>query len=412
VSAGGVAITGLGVVAPNGDSVERFWANCLGGVSGIDRIQKVDCSGLDVDYGGEVVGFDATRYVSRRDAERFDPTQVWTAAAAAMALDDATVDVGSYGPERIGITIGTGAGPLPAHRAAWEADRRAGPKAVSPYYSAAGTTSMCAGVAARTLGILGPTVSASGACATGAVSVVAAAQMLAAGDADLVLAGAADAAISRAGLAAFGHMRALARHDEPRLASRPLDLDRNGFVLAEGAAALVLERPAEARARGARIYACVEGYGIATDASDLVASGSAGIVRAGRLALTRAGTTASDVDHLSLHAAGTRAGDVAEARALHELLGRRAAEIPSTAPKSMLGHAMGTASAFELVLLAKTFETRQVPPTINLDRPDPAIRLQACTRAVSTTVRCALKTSIGLGGVNVALLLRAPSAGR
>jgi 3-oxoacyl-[acyl-carrier-protein] synthase II len=405
----GVAITGLGVVGPNGSSTDRFWANCLAGVSGIDRIEKVDCDGLDVDFGGEVAEFDATRYVSRRDNERFDPTQVWAAGAAAMALEDAGVDVAAFGAERIGITIGTGAGPLPAHRAAWDADRRGGPKAVSPYYSAAGTISMCAGFAARTLGIRGATVSASGACATGAVSVVAAAHMLVGGDADLVVAGGADAAISRAGLATFGHMRALARHGEPRRASRPLDLDRNGFVLAEGAAALVLERPAEARARGARIYACVEGHGIVTDPGDLVASGSDGILRAARLALARAEIGVSDVDHLTLHAAGTRAGDLAEAEALHELLGARAAEVPATAPKSMLGHAMGAASAFELVLLAKTFETGQVPPTINLDRPDPAIRLQASKHAISASIRCALKTSIGLGGTNVALLLRAPS---
>ena len=402
-----VVITGLGVVAPNGVSVENFWANCLAGVSGIDRIAKLDCAGLDVDYGGEIADFDATRYVSRREAERFDPTQVWTAAAAAAALDDAYIDVGAYGAERIGITIGTGAGPLPAHRTAWDADRCDGPTAVSPYYSASGTTSMCAGFAARTLGIRGATISASGACATGAVSVVAAIQMLATGDADLVLAGAVDAAISRAGLATFGHMRALARHGEPQRASRPLDLDRNGFVLSEGAAVLVLERAAEARARGARMYASIEGHGVTTDPDDLVASGAGGILRAGRLALARAGIGAVDVDHLSLHAAATRAGDLAEARALRELLGARAAQVPATAPKSMLGHAMGAASAFELVLLAKTFETGTIPPTINLDRPDPAIRLQADKRAVDTVVRCALKTSVGLGGVNVALVLAA-----
>ncbi len=401
-----IAVTGLGAIAANGHSVDEIWESCVAGRSGIARFRDTDCSGLAVDFGGEIRDFDFGAYVSKRDQLTFDVSQLFATAAARMALEDAG-GLALYDRDRMGVVIGTGAGGLRTHVAMVAAAAAEGLRAVSAYYPAAGSASLAASLPAMSLGLRGPTYGVVGACATAAYGLISAANLLTVGDADLVLAGAVDAVALPTVLAGFENMRSLARHPDPARASRPLDRDRNGLVLAEGAAVLTLERLDSAIARNARIYAVLTGYGMTSDAGDVLSADAAGIERACRGALSRAGQTAASVEHVNLHAAGTRLGDLAEARALHAVLGNRAATIPVTAPKSLFGHAMGAAAGLETIVLMKTFESGLIPPTINLDTPDPEIGLNASNQPVQVRVATALKTNSGLGGLNVALLFEA-----
>lgn len=400
-----IAVTGMGVLAPNGHSVGEFWDNCLAGVSGIARLEYTDCTGLEIDFGGEIKGFDFSPYVSRRDQRNYDFTQLLATAAACAAYDDA--GAADVHPDRLGVVIGTGAGNVPTSFRMTGAIRDGDPKAISPYWAVAGSVAACASLPALALGARGPTFSTCGACATAAYSMVSAVHLLEAGDADVVLAGGVDVLRTPIPIASFENLRALARHPEPARASRPLDLHRNGFVLTEGAAVLTLEPLERARRREARIYGLLVGYGLAGDAGDALAASAEGIARACRLALEKAGASPDEIDHVNLHAAGTRQGDAAEASAIHEVLGERASSIPVTAPKSLFGHAMGAAPGLETVLLLKTLETGVIPPTINLETPDPGIRLSASGQRVDADVRTALKTTLGVGGLNAALVFRA-----
>jgi 3-oxoacyl-[acyl-carrier-protein] synthase II len=398
-----IAITGIGVVAPNGHSLADFWANSLAGVSGVRRLGGAADPACDVEICGHVRDFDPSAYVTRREQLLYDATQINATAAACMALDDAGPSVGTYEPERMGVVIGTGAGPLNATCAAVATLASQGQAALSPYYVPAATVSFCASLPARVLGARGPALGVSASCATAAYCLIAGAQLIAADDADVVLAGATDSAAPTM-LAGFANLRALAHHDDPARASRPLDLERMGFVLSEGAAVFVLERAEVARRRNARIYATLVGYAMTGDAGDIIAAEPDGIARACRQALRKAKIGPGDVDHINLHAAGTRQGDLAEALAIREVFGPRAASIPVTAPKSMLGHALGVASGLETALLLKTLETGSIPPTINLETPDPEIGLNASAQSVKADMRTALKTALGVGGVNAALL--------
>ena len=401
-----IAVTGVGAIAANGNSADEIWVSCVAGRSGIAPLRATDCTGLAVGFGGEIKDFDFGAHVSRRDQLTYDVSQLYATATARMACDDARGSA-AYEPGRIGAVIGTGAGALRTHLAMVRAADADGPRAVSAYYPAAGSASMAASLPAMRLGLRGPTYGVIGACATAAYAVICAAQVLAANDADLMLAGGVDAVALPTVLAGFENMRSLAHHPDPARASRPLDRDRNGLVLAEGAAVLALERLESACARGARIYAVLAGYGMTSDAGEVLSADAAGVERACRIALERAGCTQADVDHVNLHAAGTRLGDLAEAKAMKGVFGKRAATIPVTAPKSLFGHAMGAAAGLETVMLMKTFETGVIPPTINLETPDPEIAVNASNQPVEASIGTALKTSSGLGGLNVALVFQA-----
>jgi 3-oxoacyl-[acyl-carrier-protein] synthase II len=403
-----IAVTGIGALAANGHSPREIWDNCLAGVSGITRFRDVRCAGREVDFGGEITDFDLEPYVAQRYWRMFDLSQLYAAAAAKMAYDDAAA-ADDYDPARIGVVIGTGVGPLRTHDTSSRALDRGGPESVSSHCAPASTVSLAASLPAMVLGIRGPTFGVSGACATAAYNLISAAHLLTAGDADFVLAGSVDAMAIRLGMMAFANMRGLAQHSDPSRASRPLDRDRNGLVLAEGAAVLALERFESAAGRNARIYGVLCGYGMSGDAGNVVAASADGIARACRAALARSSLTAEEIDHVNLHAAGTKQGDLAEAKALHSVFGKRASEIPVTAPKSMLGHAMGAAAGLETILLLNTLETGTIPPTINLENQDSAIDLNASTQSVQRSIRTGLKTSLGLGGLNAALVFQRPS---
>jgi 3-oxoacyl-[acyl-carrier-protein] synthase II len=303
--------------------------------------------------------------------------------------------------------IGTAGGPLETHASVLAAHGADGRRGVPARYPASGSLSLAASLPAMRLGLRGPVITTAAACATFAYAVVAASHLLAAGDADLVLAGAVDTLLTPATIAGFANMRVLASDDDPARACRPLDRARRGLVMSEGGAILALERLEAATRRGAAVRAVLLGYGLTSDAAGVAAPDEAGIGRAAALALERAGVGAGEIDHLNLHAAGTPRGDLAEARALREVLGRRTAEITATAPKSMLGHAMGAASGVETAVLVRSLETGMVPPTLNLDEMDPEIALDATPVARAAPMRTALKTSSGIGGLNAALVLGA-----
>jgi 3-oxoacyl-[acyl-carrier-protein] synthase II len=396
-----IAVTGLGAVASNGRTAGEMWEACLAGRSGVVRLD----AGLPMDIGAPVALDDVLRFVSRRDARLFDASEVVATAAATMALED--VGAHGYAPERVGACIGSGVGPSAAHANAARALDRGGAIAVSAHFPAAGAPSLAASLPAMALGLRGPVLGASGACATAAFDIVSAAHLLGAGDADLVLAGAVDISLEPHIMAGFANMRALARHDDPARACRPLDRARNGLVLADGAAVLALERLDDARRRGARVRAVLRGYGLTSDAGAILAADRDGIARAVRLALARAEIGPDSIDHVNLHAAGTLQGDLAEAQGLRDALGPRACAVPATAPKSLLGHALGAASGLEAVVLVRTLETGIVPPTRNLDDPDPELGLDARAEAREARVRFALKTASGLGGLNAALVFEA-----
>jgi 3-oxoacyl-[acyl-carrier-protein] synthase II len=399
-----IAITGLGAVAANGHDADAIWSACLGGVSGVAPLVHAPRSIPSGAIGAEIRGFDATRFVDRRDLQTFDTTQVLAAACARMALDDCGRP--AHPPERVGAVIGSALGPTATITAGERALADEGVLAVSHYHAAASTISFTASLPAMRLGLRGPVFAASGACATAAYNVVCALQLLEAGDADLMLAGAVDAARVGAILASFANMRqALATGPDPAAACRPLDRDRGGLVFGEGAAVFALERLADAKRRGARVRAVLRGYGLSSDAGSVLAADRAGVARALATALQRAAVAPADVDHVNLHAAGTRQGDLAEAEALHEVLGPVASRVPVTAAKSMLGHAMGAAAGLELVVAVRTLETGLIPPTRNLEHPDPAIDLSASPQPRRADVRIAVKTASGLGGLNAALVL-------
>ena len=401
-----VAVVGMAAAAANGASADEVWDATLAGVSGLAPLRGIDLTGLDVRHGGQIPdeAF-ASPALDERDALAYDRSQVLAVALAAAALSEAGDH--PYPPARLGAVVATGAGALESHDRQSLAVRAAGQRAVPARYPAVATLSLAASLPAMRLGLRGPVFGTSGACASFAYAVASAAQLLVAGDADLVLAGVVELVLTPAVLAGFSNMRVLSHHGDPVRACRPLDRDRSGFLMAEGGAVVCLERLADAAARDAQVRAVLLGYGLTSDAGGVLASDPDGIARAVTAALARAEVSAEEVGHLSLHAAGTALGDVAEAEGLHRALGPRAARIPATAPKSLLGHSMGAAAGVETVLAVRSLETGMVPPTLNLEHMDERIALDAVPEPRQADARIALKTTSGIGGLNAALVLGA-----
>ena len=352
-----------------------LWDACLAGVSGIGR-RRGAAGGGAADIAGEIpeAAF-ASPYLEDRDALAYDRSQILAVALGAAALAEAAPH--PYPPERVGVVIGTAAGPLEIHADTALAEDAGGRRAVSARYPAAGSASFGASLTAIRLGLRGPVLATSAACSTFAHTLVVASHLLLAGDADLVLAGAVDLLLTPATIAGFANMRVLADHADPARACRPLDRRGAGSCCRRGAPS----SPSSARRRrrgGTRRSApCCSDMGSPATPGGIMAPEAEGVARAAALALARAGVDAGEIDHLSLHAAGTPLGDLAEAQALHRVLGDRARTVPATAPKSMLGHAMGAAGGLETTLLVRSLETQRVPPTVNLEEVDPRIGLDA-----------------------------------
>ena len=408
-----VVVTGMGALTALGPDVASTWDGLVAGRSGVRRIESFDPSRVDSKIAAEVPDFDPGDVIDRKDARRMDRYIQFGLVVARQAMDQAGLPGRLEGSlaERSGVYLGSGLGGVHTlfDNILTMADR--GPDRISPFFVPMGISNVGSGQIAISFGPLGPNFAIVSACATGAHAIGEAWETIRRGDADVMLAGGVEAAIHEAVLGGFSSMKALStRNDDPQAASRPFDADRDGFVIGEGAAMLVLETLDSASARGAEPLAELIGYGATADAAHITlpAPGGAGAVRAAQRALQKAGLSAGDLDHVNAHATSTPEGDRAELQGLRTLLGDRAPKVPVTANKSMLGHTLGAAGAIESVATIQSIRTGVVPPTINLEHPDEAgtgLDL-AANRMERRNIRVALNNSFGFGGQNAALVFK------
>ena len=406
-----VVITGLGLVTPLGIGVEENWGALMAGRSGVRRISRFDPTDFSVQIAGEVPEFDPHRWINKKDARHMDRFIHFAVAASLLAFEDAGLSTPLADPERAGTLIGVGLGGLETLEAAAQTLAERGPRRLSPFMIPQLIANLAPGHVSMLLGAQGPNLSSVSACATGAHSVGDAARLIAWGDADLMVAGGAEATITPLGIGGFAAMKALStRNDAPEAASRPFDRDRDGFVSAEGAGVLILEEYERARARGARIYAEVAGYGQSSDAHHITQPAPDG--RGARAAMSRALEDArlnpSQVQYLNAHGTSTPAGDIAETRAIRAIFGEAAGGLWVSSTKSMLGHMLGAAGAVELAVCALAIARGQVPPTINLNTPDPECDLDYVPHTGREgRISATLSNSFGFGGTNVSVALTA-----
>lgn len=404
-----VAVTGLGIVSPIGNDVTTSWNNLLEGRSGVRRITRFDVSSYPTQIAGEVRDFDVTEYMSAKEARHFDTFVHFGVAAGWQALRDSGLEVTEANAERIGVIIGSGIGGLPLIEQTHEELKNRGVRRISPFFVPGSIINIISGQMSILAGLKGPNYAIVSACTTGLHCIGNAARMIAYGDADAVLAGGSEATISPLGLGGFCAARALSvRNDDPEAASRPWDRGRDGFVLGEGAGVLMLEEYEQARARGARIYAELIGFGMSADAHHITAPEMDGARRCMLAALRDAGVNADEVQYLNAHGTSTPLGDRNESDAIKAALGEEAARrVVVNSTKSMTGHLLGGAGGIEAVFTALALHHQVSPPTINLDDPDPDCDLDYCANSArAMTIDVAMKNSFGFGGTNGTLMMR------
>ncbi|MGP1673755.1 MAG: beta-ketoacyl-ACP synthase II [Candidatus Limnocylindrales bacterium] len=406
-----VVVTGMGMLTALGNDVASSWAGLVAGRSGITTIDAFDPSRLNVRIAGQVRGFDSSHVLDRKDQRRTDRYIQFGLVAAREAMDEAGLPARLEGQlaERTGAILGTGLGGVGTLYEGMSTNALRGPDRISPFLIPMGIPNVGSGQVAINFGMTGPNFATVSACATGGHAIGEASETIRRDDADIMLAGGAEAGIFEILVGGFAAMRALStRNDDPAAASRPFDASRDGFVCGEGAGVLVLEELDHALARGASPLAELVGYGATADASHITlpAPGGIGAVRAARRALEKAGLGAADIDHVNAHATSTPEGDKSELQAIRTILGDRAADVPITANKSMIGHTLGAAGAIEAIATIRTIRESCIPPTINLTDPDPAAEgLHIVTGAAAQRdVRTALSNSFGFGGQNTALI--------
>ncbi|MCA9527803.1 MAG: beta-ketoacyl-ACP synthase II [Myxococcales bacterium] len=403
-----VVVTGIGLVTPVGIGTEATWTALMAGKSGIGPITRFDATDYPARIAGEVADFDPEQFIERRDAKKMDRFIQFAVAAANMATADAGI-LPLADPERVGVLVGVGLGGLETLEEGFEVVTTRGPRRVSPFTIPKLIGNMAPGHISMITGARGPNLSSVSACATGAHSIGDAARLIAMDDADVMIAGGAEATITRLGIAGFAAMKALStRNDEPERASRPFDLGRDGFVSAEGAGVVVLEELEHARARGAHIYCEILGYGQSSDAFHMTRPSPEGEGAQGamRNALRDAGLPPEAVAYINAHGTSTPYGDQIEILAIRRVFGEHAEKLMVSSTKSMTGHMLGAAGAVELAVCALAVDRGQVPPTINVDEPDPECDLDLVPhegRAVPVPV--ALSNSFGFGGTNVSLIV-------
>jgi 3-oxoacyl-[acyl-carrier-protein] synthase II len=400
-----VVITGLGLVSPVGNTVEEGWQNLLAGRSGITHVTKFDTSTFPVQIAGEVKNFDITSYISAKDARRMDTFIHFGMAAGIQAVRDAGLDKeNAADPERVGVAIGSGIGGLPLIEATKEEYMNGGIRKVSPFFVPGSIINMISGNLSIMYGFKGPNIALVTACTTGTHSVGEAARIIEYGDADVMVAGGAESTVSPLGMGGFCAARALStRNDDPTTASRPWDKDRDGFVLGEGAGCMVLEEYEHAKARGARIYAEVAGYGMSADAYHMTqpAENGDGARRCMLAALKNAGLTPSDIQYVNAHGTSTPLGDVAETMAVKGAFGDAVKNVAVNSTKSMTGHLLGAAGGIEAVFTALAIHHQISPPTINIFNQDERCDLDYCAnKARPMKIDAALSNSFGFGGTN------------
>jgi 3-oxoacyl-[acyl-carrier-protein] synthase II len=407
-----VVVTGLGIVSPLGSTVATAWDGICNGRSGIVTLTRLDTTAFPVHIGGEVVGFNAEEYMSAKDVRKFDPFVPFGFAAAVQAVKDSGVEVNEANSPRVGVAMGAGIGGLSTieeNTAKWLEART--PRKISPFFIPGSIINAAAGHVSIHFGMRGPNLALVTACTTSTHSIGIAARTIQYGDADVMVAGGAEAAFTPLGLGSFGQARALSlRNDEPARASRPWDRDRDGFVMAEGAGAVVLEEYEHARARGAQIYAEFAGFGMSGDAYHITAPPENGegarraLVTAGR----EAGRPPSEVDYINAHATSTELGDRAETVAVKRAFGDHAYRLAVSSTKSMTGHLLGAAGVVEAIFTILAIRDGILPPTINLENPDPVCDLDYVPgSARAARVRIGLSNSFGFGGTNGSLVFRA-----
>jgi 3-oxoacyl-[acyl-carrier-protein] synthase II len=403
-----VVITGLGLITPLGVDVERSWAGLTQGKSGIGPITRFDPAGLETTIAGEVKDFDPLQYLDRKEVRRTDRFAQFSVAAAAQALADAKLEITADIAPRIGVAFGSGIGgvsTLVDNIVAHDKD----PRRVSPFMIPMMIVDMAAGEVAMKFGAKGPNLGTVSACASSAHAIGLAAETIRRGQADVMLAGGAEAGLIKVAIGAFNAMHALSRRNEaPGKASRPFDKERDGFVFSEAGGCLVLEELEFARARGARILAEVGGYGATADAYHVTAppEGAEGAVRAMRMALEDAGLGPDDIGYVNAHGTSTQANDGSETQALKTVFGDHARSLPISSTKSMTGHTLGAAGAIEAIICVLAMREGLLPPTINQEVPDPECDLDYIPNvARKAKVDHSLSNSMGFGGHNVALVI-------
>lgn len=404
-----VVITGMGVVTPIGNDLATFWHNLQNGVSGISRIQAFDTTGYDCQIAGEVRNFDPKQHFSNpKDVRRTDRYTHLAMAAAKMAKEDSGVDLDKVNRQRFGAIISSGIGGLKTLEDQHSALLNKGPSRVSVFTIPMLISNMASGLVSMEYGLQGPNFAIVTACATSNNAIGESWRMIKFGDADIFLAGGSEASIIPIGLAGFSAMKALStRNNEPERASRPFDRDRDGFVMGEGAGVVVVEELEHAKARGARIYCELTGYGLSADAYHMTAPppDGEGAVRAMRMALAHAKTNASEVDYVNAHATSTGLGDICETRALKTVFGEQAKTVSISSTKSMTGHLLGGAGAIEMAACSLALRDSVIPPTINLENPDPECDLDYTPNvAKQKKLRVVLNNSFGFGGHNATLV--------
>ncbi|MBP7712236.1 MAG: beta-ketoacyl-ACP synthase II [Gammaproteobacteria bacterium] len=398
------------MVSPVGLTVAESWASVLAGKSGISTITHFDASAFPVRIAGTLKGFEPSRYVPPKDVKKMDPFIHYGIAAAAQAIEDSGLEVTEANAERVGIAIGSGIGGLPGIEKGYQALLDGGPRKVSPFFVPSNIINMIAGNLSIRYGIKGPNYGIVSACSSGTHNIGDAGRLIAHGDVDVMIAGGAEMASSPLGLAGFAAARALSsRNEDPERASRPWDRDRDGFVLADGAGVVVLESYEHARARGARIYAELVGFGLNSDAYHMTAppEDGQGARRCMEIALEDARLSPSDVDHINAHGTSTPAGDLAETRAVKAAFGEHAGRLAVSSTKSMTGHLLGAAGGVEAIFTVLAIRDQVAPPTINLDNPGPECDLDYVPHtARSMRIEVALSNSFGFGGTNGTLVFR------
>jgi len=405
-----VVVTGLGIVSPVGIGVQTAWSNIIAGRSGITRISRFDASSMASQIAGEVKDFDVAKYLPAKEARRMDTFIHYGLAAAIEAIGDCGIKVTPENAERIGVIIGSGIGGLPMIEDTHDEYIKSGPRRISPFFVPGTIINMVSGNLSIMYGLKGPNLAVVTACTTAAHSIGEAGRLIEYGDADVMIAGGAESTVSPLGVGGFAAARALSsRNDDPAGASRPWDKGRDGFVLGEGAGVVVLEEYEFAKARGARIYCELAGYGMSADAHHMTApcEDGEGAARCMRNALRNAGLNCEQVDYVNAHGTSTELGDIAETVAIRRCFGNSASKLAVSSTKSMTGHLLGAAGGVEAVFSVLAIRDQVAPPTINLVDQDPRCDLDYVPNtARAMRLDVALSNSFGFGGTNGTLVFR------
>ena len=405
-----IVVTGLGMLTPVGNTVEETWKNIVAGKSGISAITAFDTTDFPVKISGSVKDFDATLYIPKKDLKKMDPFIHFGLAAGLQAMEDAGLEVTEENAERIGVAIGSGIGGLPGIERNRDQFVAGGARKISPFFVPSSIINMVSGNLSIMKGLKGPNISIVSACTTGAHNIGDAARMISYGDADVMIAGGAEMSTCPLGVGGFAAARALStRNDDPEAASRPWDIDRDGFVLGDGAGVVVLEEYEFAKKRGAKIYCELAGYGMSGDAHHMTqpSPSGEGPARCMHNALNDAGLNKEDVGYINAHGTSTPAGDKAETQALKRAMGSHSDKVVVSSTKSMTGHLLGAAGGIEAIFAILALRDQVVPPTINLDNQDPECDMDFCANvARDVKLNVTLSNSFGFGGTNGTLLFK------